>query len=132
MSKSNRPALPPSLPLALVDARIDQLLTGRSAEQVNLAACAMEAMWVEHPRDSGVRRTYYAIRRWVEAHFPLTMPLAVEPPEAAWEDDGHEFWQTDPLVRWQADFDGLRREMGGWAAAHFYLYHVQQSRGVDQ
>lgn len=129
---TSTPALPPSLPMGLVNRRIDELLRGRSAQQVNLAASAIEALWHDNPRDSGVRRTFYALRHWVESNYRLTMPPMVDPPEAAWEDDGHEFWSTDPLVQWQSDFDALRRELGGWAAAHFHTYHSQQARGVDQ
>ncbi|MGF6881707.1 hypothetical protein ABH933_001218 [Nocardia sp. GP40] len=100
-------------------------------EHLEKATAEFEKLHRAKPRDAGIRRVYFALVSEFNARYPIEQfaPAEVEPPDAAFEDDAHPFWTTDPLTLWDKKYRALAEKLGGRTAARL---HVFDNKGIPE
>lgn len=104
-------------------------LIAKNPQHAVKAARQFERLHRADPDNSGYRRVYWELQRQVDSQHPITRPVEVDPPTAAWDDEQHPFWTTDPWTVWDTAYGRMRQELG-WVNARVTVSALQK-QGQD-
>ncbi|MCS3853275.1 hypothetical protein [Tsukamurella ocularis] len=81
-------------------------------QQLADAAAEAERRYRANPKDAAIFATYFGIESAVFKQFPVEYPDETEPPQAAWNDESHSYWKTDPECVFYAAYNALVDSIG--------------------
>ncbi|GAA0992824.1 hypothetical protein GCM10009551_054220 [Nocardiopsis tropica] len=81
-------------------------------QQLAAAAAEAERQYRANPKDDATFATYFGIQDAVFKQFPVEYPDETEPPQAAWDDENHPYWKTDPECVFYAAYNALVDNIG--------------------